>query len=165
MAKMAGKDDVAEKYRAEADKWAAFWKENADEGDHYSLTFDTGAETWSQKYNLVWDEMLGYNVFDPSIAPTEVAYYLTKFNKYGLALDSRGNGAKCDWVMWTATLADDKATFEKFITPMYNLYNESRGRVPMSDYYRTDDNTHIGMQARSVVGGYWIKMLADRMAK
>jgi hypothetical protein len=48
---------------------------------------------------------------------------------------------------------------------MYNLYNESRGRVPMSDYYRTDDNTHIGMQARSVVGGYWIKMLADRMAK
>ena len=165
MAKMAGKDDVAEKYRAEADKWAAFWKENADEGDHYSLTFDTGAETWSQKYNLVWDEMLGYNVFDPSIAPTEVAYYLTKFNKYGLALDSRGNGAKCDWVMWTAPRADDKATFEKFITPMYNLYNESRGRVPMSDYYRTDDNTHIGMQARSVVGGYWIKMLADRMAK
>ena len=165
MAKMAGQDDVAEKYRAEAEKWAAFWKENADEGDHYSLTFDTGAETWSQKYNLVWDEMLGYNVFDPSIAPTEVAYYLTKFNKYGLALDSRGNGAKCDWVMWTATLADDKATFEKFITPMYNLYNESRGRVPMSDYYRTDDNTHIGMQARSVVGGYWIKMLADRMAK
>ncbi|MBQ3535316.1 MAG: DUF4965 domain-containing protein [Alistipes sp.] len=165
MAKMAGKDDVAEKYRAEADKWAAFWKENADEGDHYSLTFDTGAETWSQKYNLVWDKMLGYNVFDPSIAPTEVAYYLTKFNKYGLPLDSRGNGAKCDWVMWTATLADDNATFQKFITPMYNLYNETSGRVPMSDYYHTDRNRHIGMQARSVVGGYWIKMLSDRMTK
>jgi len=144
---------------------AAFWKENADEGDHYSLTFDTGAETWSQKYNLVWDKMLGYNVFDPSIAPTEVAYYLTKFNKYGLPLDSRGNGAKCDWVMWTATLADDNATFQKFITPMYNLYNETSGRVPMSDYYHTDRNRHIGMQARSVVGGYWIKMLSDRMTK
>ena len=61
--------------------------------------------------------------------------------------------------------ADDKATFEKFIIPMYNLYNESRGRVPMSDYYRTDTNTHIGMQARSVVGGYWIKMLSDKMTK
>ena len=165
MAKMAGKDDIAEKYRADAERWAAFWKENAAEGDHYSLTFDHPHPTWSQKYNLVWDKMLGYDVFDPEIALTEIAYYLTKFNKYGLALDSRGAGAKCDWVAWTATLADDKATFEKFIIPMYNLYNESRGRVPMSDYYRTDTNTHIGMQARSVVGGYWIKMLSDKMTK
>ncbi len=165
MADMAGEAEVAQKYRAEAEKWAAFWVENANEGDHYSLTFDTDANTWSQKYNLVWDKMLDYNVFDPSIASTEIAYYLTKFNKYGLPLDNRGLGAKCDWVMWTATLATDNATFQKFITPMYNLYNESSGRVPMSDYYRTDTNTHIGMQARSVVGGYWIKLLSDRMTQ
>ena len=165
LAEMAGKADVAEKYRAAAKKWAIFWKENAAEGDHYSLTFDHPHPTWSQKYNLVWDKMLGYNVFDPEIASTEIAYYLTKFNQYGLPLDSRGAGAKCDWVAWTATLAADKATFEQFITPMYNLYNESRGRVPMSDYYRTDTNTHIGMQARSVVGGYWIKLLSDKMTK
>ena len=80
-------------------------------------------------------------------------------------VSSMGAGAKCDWVAWTATLAADKATFEEFIKPMYNLYNESRGRVPMSDYYHTDDNTHIGMQARSVVGGYWIKLLSDKMTK
>ena len=165
MADMAGKKDVAEKYRADAERWAAFWKENAKEDDHYSLTFDHPHPTWSQKYNLVWDKMLGYDVFDPEIAPTEIAYYLTKFNQYGLPLDSRGAGAKCDWVAWTATLAADKATFEQFIKPMYNLYNESRGRVPMSDYYHTDTNNHIGMQARSVVGGYWIKLLSDKMTK
>lgn len=167
LAKMAGKTDVAEQYMAKAKEMAAIWKEMAYEGDHYRLTFDTNQDTWSMKYNLVWDKILGLNVFDADIAETEVAYYQTKFNEYGLALDQRSYTTKSDWLMWSATLSSDKATFQKFITPMYNFYNQTTGRCPMPDLYQTNSLNHRTgwLQARSVVGGYWIKMLADEMAK
>ena len=167
LAKMAGKTDIAESYMAKAKEMAGIWKQMADGGDHYRLTFDTNQDTWSMKYNLVWDEILGFNVFDADIAETEVAYYLTKFNAYGLALDQRSYTTKSDWLMWSATLSSDKATFEKFITPMYNFYNETTGRCPMPDLYQTNSTNHRTgwLQARSVVGGYWIKMLKDKKTK
>ena len=164
---MAGKTDVAEQFMTKAKEMAAKWKEMAGEGDHYRLTFDTDKDTWSMKYNLVWDEILGLNVFDKDIAETEVAYYQTKFNDYGLSLDHRSYTTKSDWLMWSATLSSDKATFEKFITPMYNFYNTTTGRCPMPDLYHTNSNNHRTgwLQARSVVGGYWIKMLKDEKTK
>ena len=167
LAKMAGKTDIAESYMAKAREMAGIWKQMANGGDHYRLTFDTNQDTWSMKYNLVWDEILGFNVFDADIAETEVAYYLTKFNAYGLALDQRSYTTKSDWLMWSATLSSDKATFEKFITPMYNFYNETTGRCPMPDLYQTNSTDHRTgwLQARSVVGGYWIKMLKDKKTK
>ena len=167
LAKMAGKTDIAESYMAKAKEMAGIWKQMANGGDHYRLTFDTNQDTWSMKYNLVWDEILGFNVFDADIAETEVAYYLTKFNAYGLALDQRSYTTKSDWLMWSATLSSDKATFEKFITPMYNFYNETTGRCPMPDLYQTNSTDHRTgwLQARSVVGGYWIKMLKDKKTK
>ena len=45
---------------------------------------------------------------------------------------------------------------------MYDFMNETTDRIPMSDWYNTDSTTHVGFQARSVVGGYFIKMLSDR---
>ena len=162
LAKMAGKKDVAEKYTAIARKMAADWKQMAEQGDHYRLTFNEG-DTWSQKYNLVWDKILGYNVFDPEIASKEVAYYLTKQNEYGLPLDCRKGYSKSDWIVWSATMSPDKATFEQFIAPLHKFYGETTDRIPMSDWYNTDSKTHVGFRARSVVGGYWIKMLSDRM--
>ena len=162
LADMLGKKDVAEKYTETARGMVKEWMKMADDGDHYRLTFDKPG-TWSQKYNLIWNKLLKYNVFPESVAQKEIAYYLTKQNEYGLPLDSRRNYTKSDWIMWTATLADDDATFRRFISPMYKFYNETTDRVPMSDWYNTDATTHVGFQARSVVGGYFIKMLANRL--
>jgi hypothetical protein len=162
LADKLGKKDVAEKYTAKAKEMAQEWMKMADDGDHYRLVFDKPG-TWSQKYNLIWDKLLQLGIFPSEVAEKEIAYYLTKQNTYGLPLDNRSTYTKSDWIMWTATLAKDKDTFVKFITPMHKFYNETIDRVPMSDWYYTDSQKHVGFQARAVVGGYYIKMLEHKM--
>lgn len=161
MADMIGKKDVADKYTGIARDMAAEWVRMADDGDHYRLTFDKPG-TWSQKYNLVWDKLLSLNIFPESVRQKELAYYLTKQNEYGLPLDNRMAYTKTDWIMWTATLADDQETFEKFIEPIHRFENETVDRVPMSDWIWTDRPNWRGFKARSVVGGYYIKMLESK---
>ena len=164
LAGILGKADIAQKYTSQAKEMAAKWVEMANDGDHFRLAFDKPG-TWSQKYNLVWDKLLGLNIFDPQVAQKEIAYYLTKQNTYGLPLDNRRTYTKSDWIIWTATLADDKETFQKFIDPVHKTFNETTSRVPMTDWYETPDAKQVGFQARSVVGGYFIKMLEQKFAK
>lgn len=164
LAGMLGKTDIAEKYTTQAKEMATKWVEMANDGDHFRLTFDQPG-TWSQKYNLVWDKLLDLNIFDPAVAQKEIAYYLTKQNTYGLPLDNRRTYTKSDWIIWTATLANDQATFEKFIDPLHKTFNETTSRVPMTDWYETPDAKQVGFQARSVVGGYFIKMLEQKLKK
>lgn len=164
MADMLGKRDVAAKYTAKARELAKEWVKMADDGDHYRLTFDKPG-TWSLKYNLVWDKLLGLDVFPKEVAPKELAYYLTRQNRYGVPLDNRETYTKTDWIMWTATMAGDKATFERFIDPVYDFMNETVDRVPMSDWVFTDKPNRRGFMTRAVVGGYWIKMLEPKIKK
>ncbi|MDR3366801.1 MAG: DUF4965 domain-containing protein [Prevotellaceae bacterium] len=160
LAAMLGKQEVADEYTQKAKNMAQEWVKMANDGDHYRLTFDKPG-TWSQKYNLVWDKLLNLNIFPSSVAQTEVAYYLTRQNAYGLPLDNRATYTKADWIVWTATLADNKATFEQFIRPLHNFANTTPDRVPLSDWYFTDRPHQRGFQARSVVGGFFIKMLEN----
>lgn len=162
LADMLNKKEIAVKYTNIAKEMALEWIKMADDGDHYRLTFDKSG-TWSQKYNLVWNKLMKFNVFPEVVAQKEIAYYLTKQNEFGLPLDNREQYTKADWIVWTATLSDSQDTFKKFISPLYKFMNETTTRVPMSDWYWTDKPEQRGFQARSVVGGYWIKLLEKKM--
>ncbi|MCE8721755.1 DUF1793 domain-containing protein, partial [Bacteroides thetaiotaomicron] len=85
-----------------------------------------------------------------------------KQNPYGLPLDSRKEYTKSDWIMWTATMSPDQATFEKFINPLYKYINETTSRVPISDWHDTKTGKMTGFKARSVIGGYWMKVLVNK---
>ena len=93
----------------------------------------------------------------------ELNYYLTKQNPYGLPLDSRKEYTKSDWIMWTAAMSSDKETFQKFSDPVYKYINETVSRVPISDWHHTDSGKWVGFRARSVIGGYWMKVLMDKV--
>lgn len=160
-AQMAGKlgyAEVAEAKMALAQELADHWKEMAAAGDHYSLAFGA-ADTWSQKYNLVWDKLLGLNVFPSDIVRTELDYYQTVMGEYGLPLDNRESYTKSDWIIWTASLSSDKREFETYIEPLWHFYHTTQERVPMSDWFYTDIPNYCSFIARSVVGGYFIQML------
>lgn len=164
LAGMLGDKETSDKYINAAKDMAKQWVQMADDGDHYRLTFDKPG-TWSQKYNLIWDKLFGLNIFPPEVAQKEVAYYLTKQNKYGLPLDSREDYTKSDWVIWSACLAENDDDFRALMQPMYTYANETVSRIPLSDWHDTKDTRSMNFRARSVVGGYFMKMLENKMIK
>lgn len=155
-----GENSLKTEYVNVAKEMAAKWGPMADDGDHFRLAFDQKG-TWSQKYNLVWDKLLGYKLFPADITRKEIAFYKTKQNGFGLPLDNRADYTKLDWVLWTATLADNQQDFAAIADPAYRFANETPTRVPLSDWYFTSDGKQRGFQARPVVGGIYIKMLED----
>jgi hypothetical protein len=160
LADMTGRKSEATTYRQLAQDMANRWTQMAQDGDHYRLAFDQ-AGTWSQKYNLVWDRILGLNLFPAKIAQTEIRFYETHLNRFGLPLDNRRDYTKLDWEVWTATLSDNREDFNKLIALLQRFVNESPSRVPMTDWYSTADGKQSGFQARSVVGGVYIPLLAN----
>jgi Domain of unknown function (DUF4965)/Domain of unknown function (DUF1793)/Domain of unknown function (DUF5127)/Domain of unknown function (DUF4964) len=161
MARGLGETATANEYAALAKQMAEKWEPMARDGDHYKLAFDRPG-TWSQKYNLVWDQLLDLNLFPPSVRETEIASYLKRLNVYGLPLDNRADYTKLDWEIWTATLAAKPADFNTLVDPLLKWTNETPTRVPLTDWYDTKTGKQIGFQARSVVGGVYIKALADK---
>jgi len=160
LADKLGKKEEAARYHDAAQKMATQWMKMAADGDHTRLAFDLPG-TWSQKYNLVWDRILGLNLFPASLTQEELAWYAKHENAFGLPLDNRHTYTKLDWSVWTATMATNPQQFNALLDPVYHFMTDTPTRVPLSDWYDTVSGEQVGFQARSVVGGVYIKMLAD----
>lgn len=162
-----GEADEAERVLAIARDWAGQWQQKAADGDHTRLAFDR-AGTWSQKYNLVWDRILGLDLFPASLARREMAHYRRSADRYGLPLDSRKAYTKLDWLVWSACLTGERADFDALLAPVAAWLDAAPARVPLSDWYETDTGLQTedygGFFARSVVGGIFIKLMLDGLA-
>ena len=161
IARMMGDTERADQYLSRAREMGAQWERDAREGDHYRLAFDR-RDTWSQKYNMIWDKLWQTRVFPEGAMERDVKYYLKKQNKYGLPLDIRKDYTKNDWILWTAGMAPDKETFLRFVEPVYKYMNETESRVPTSDWYDTKTGRMVGFKARSVIGGFWMRVLTEK---
>ncbi len=150
-----GKED---KFTAIAKDYAARWKKDAFENGHYKLAFDS-ENTWSIKYNLVWDKLFNLGIFDEDVFESEVNFYKTKINKYGLPLDCRSLYTKSDWQMWSTVLCNDKEYTDMIVSAMLKMLNETTDMVPFTDWYYTHDAHQVSFQNRTVQGGLFINML------
>ena len=155
----AGDETNAKKYARLAHDDAQHWMHVADAGGHSLLAFDK-PNTWSQKYNLVWDQILGLDVF-PRVGTDQ---------RSGLLQGEDAASSACRWIRARISpkpigpsgarrLLTSKADFEAILSPIYDYINKTTARDPIADSYVTDDITSGGMHARPVVGGFFIKML------
>jgi hypothetical protein len=163
MAKALGRTEAGD-WRKRAETMAAQWMDMA-RGDGRTVLAFGQSGTWSQKYNLIWDRLLGLGLFPEALAKTELAAYRKVIGKYGLPLDSRVTYTKTDWVFWTASLTGDTEDFKAIAEPTLKWITEGPDRIPLSDWYETGSGRVVGFRARSVVGGLWMPILADRMPK
>ena len=158
--KMKGEAEAAERYMDEARKMADNWVEKAANTDgSFRLAFDW-EDSYSMKYNMIWDKIWGTGLFAPSVYYSEFCSNKKRFNAYGMPLDNRRTYTKSDWIVWTACLAPTDEEFEEYIAPLWRCYNQSPTRVPMTDWYDTVTSLMVGFRHRSVQGGMFIKMLS-----
>jgi len=163
LCQMRGEQAKAEEYFKLAREFAQRWVKEADDGEKYRLAFDRPG-TWSQKYNVMWDRILGLNLFPADVAKKEIAFYRKMQNTYGLPLDNRETYTKLDWITWTATLTQNRADFEALIDPVFRFMNETPDRSPLTDWYQTKTARKVGFTARPVIGGVFAQMLYDKGA-
>lgn len=161
LCRMRGDNGTASKYATLARADAQHWVDAAADGTHTRLAFDKPG-TWSQKYNLVWDRILGLNAFAPGVSQQELAYYKTQLLPIGLPIDSRTKIAETPWTFFTAAMAPDQADFETLTNPLYDYVSATTVRDPLADSYMANNIRSGGMHARPVVGGVFARMLTDR---
>lgn len=161
IAALAGEKNEAKKYHKIAADMASDWEKRAKADDHYQLVFGEGKkDTWSLKYNLVWDKLWKSGLFSDEVYEKELAYYKKKANRYGTPLDSRAAYTKSDWILWCAAMDDNTAAL---IQPVAAYLKETTTRVPFSDWYQTDSGRYCYFIARSVQGGIFMPMLVEQI--
>lgn len=163
LCEMTGRPAEAKKYLAVARDYAAKWQAMAKDNGRTRLAYHL-PNTWGMKHNLVWDRVLDLNLFPQSVGDAEIAWYLKVQNKYGLPVDNRTDTSLIDWAMWSIAPAREPKDFEALVAPLFRYVNETPKRVPLSDWFKTTDANQAGFQARPVVGGIFIRLLAEQSA-
>lgn len=144
-----------------AKEMAERFVQDAENGRATRLTFDR-PDSWSMKYNAVWDRLLDLSLFPASFYRREVELYQEKFDRYGVPLDCRAEYTKLDWLAWTTVLTDDRAYSDRVFAAIAQMICDTPERVPVTDWYDAKTGRMCGFCHRSVVGGYFIPMLLDR---
>ena len=136
--------------------------ERASAADHTRLTFDGAGETWSLKYNAVWDLIFGSGFWSEEFYAREMEQYRKNCERYGVPLDSRESYTKSDWMLWAAAMDPEGKAVEEFSEHILAFLEESGDRVPFSDWYMTRDGRHCNFQNRTVQGGLFMPLLLKR---
>ena len=155
-----GQREAALKFGAIARDYAAQWQTLAHDAGHTRLAYHKPG-TWGMKHNLIWDRVLGLQLFPDAVGDAEIAWYLQVQQRYGLTCDNRTDTCLIDWALWSIAPARNDQDFRALVEPLFRYAHETPSRVPLSDWFVATNAQQKGFQARPVVGGLYIKLLAD----
>ncbi|MCU7358033.1 MULTISPECIES: glutaminase domain-containing protein [Enterococcus] len=150
-------------YSKRAKEMAKIWQESAiANGEHTPLAFDQ-PNSWSIKYNIVWDNLFDLGLFPAELMEKEITKYLAEANEYGIPLDQRANYTKADWIMWISIFAKNEKERERIIQPVRHYLENTSNRVPFSDWYDTKDARVMNFKNRTVVGAMFMPLLKQTL--
>jgi len=157
--KMLGNNEKADLLMATAKEYALSVVERAKNSDgSYRLAFDK-PDTFSLKYNSVWDKIWKTGLFPEEFFKGEIERYKNEMLPYGVPLDSREKYTKSDWLVWAACLSDNNEDFKLLTDPLWSAFNTMRTYCPMTDWLWCDTSNAIMFRHRTVQGGLYIKLM------
>lgn len=121
-------------------------------------------ETWSLKYNLVWDKLFSFGLFDEKLYKGESEKYRQELNEYGVPLDYRKEFTKTDWMLWAACLDDTDENIRLFSERIVKYLADTKDRNCFSDWIETKKPKQSGFDHRTVQAGLWMPVLMDRLS-
>ncbi len=147
----------AERYYALAAEYAKELRKMSGEG---ILPLAYGQKgTYSLKYNILFDKLFGFGLFDGAMCEEETDRYIAESERYGVPLDMRKDYTKSDWILWCAALTDDKTKREELYAPVLTYMAESPSRVPFGDWYDAKTGRIEHFFNRTVQGGVFAPLL------
>lgn len=139
------------------DKWQKLGINTAANPPHATLEYGNKT-TWGLLYNIFPDKLLNLNLVPQKVFDIQSAYYATKFNRYGVPLQSTHAYTKSDWSLWCAAVAST-AVKNQFIDTLALFIPETTTNFPLTDLFDTisakfplDGPMFIN---RPVVGGFF----------
>eukprot|EP01106_Pelomyxa_sp_JSP_P003978 TRINITY_DN1605_c0_g1_i1.p1 TRINITY_DN1605_c0_g1~~TRINITY_DN1605_c0_g1_i1.p1 ORF type:complete len:276 (-),score=54.28 TRINITY_DN1605_c0_g1_i1:84-911(-) len=163
---LKGDTENATMFSSIAQDYVSQWIQlaNPTNSDHYRLRYDQ--EGWSLKYNLVYQRLLGLQVYPESVFTLETQYYKLMEGTYGVPLDSRDTFTKLDWEVWVGTQESDQSYLVHMFDTIYTWANMTPGRVPLTDLYQTTTGErYLDFKARPVVGGLFAPLLLHELSQ
>ena len=135
---------------------------------HFTL-IQGQASSWSMHYNLYLDVLLNLSTFPSAAYAMQTEYYQSVRSAAGVALDSRTNWGKTDWMMFSAATAmaagvGNEGARDMFIDDVHAFMTNGMNAVPFSDRYIVYSNASDVQgawslyRARPVVGGHFALM-------
>lgn len=129
-----------------------------------TLPFSVGSsDTWSLKYNMVWDKILGFSLFPKELYEAESRKYREKLDKFGVPLDYRKSLTKTDWMMWASVLDETGENITLFSRAIESYLANTKDTCAFSDWIDTKEPFHYSFDHRTVQGGLWMPVLADKI--
>ena len=151
------KKGMAVQYREKAKRFAAALKQEAG-NDIWPLAYGK-KDTYSLKYNILFDKLFGFHLIGKETCERETDYYIKKNERFGVPLDNRASYTKSDWILWVAALTDEQKKMKALYEPVLKYLAQTPSRLPFGDWYYADRGDIVEFYNRAVQGGIFAPLL------